>query len=54
MKPSHRKLGKYYQFYFRTQKILLKGSIYKLMHIHKVIHLLGTYSHPEAVKKLQL
>lgn len=54
MKPSHRKLGKYYQFYFRTQKSLLKSSVYRLMHIHKVIHLLGTYSHPDAVKKLQL
>lgn len=43
------------QFYLRTQKFLLKkSSVYKFMNIHKVIHLLGTYSHLEAAKKLQL
>lgn len=51
-----KKLGKYYQcnFFSRTQKFLFKSCVYKLMHIHKVIHSVGTYSHPEAVKKLQL
>ena len=54
--PENRKVGKYYQCnsFFRTQKYLFKSCVYKLMHIHKMIHLVGTYSHPEAVKKLQL
>ena len=51
-----KKVGKYYQCssFFRTQKFLFKSCVYKLMHIHKMIHLVGTYSHPEAMKKLQL
>ena len=50
-----KKVGKYYQCnsFFRTQKLHFKSCVYKLMHIHKMIHLVGTYSHPEAVKKLQ-
>lgn len=42
------------KFYFRKQEFLVENSVDKLMHMHKVIHLVGTYSHPEAVKKLQL
>ena len=54
--PEKKKVGKYYQCssFFRTQKFLFKSCVYKLMHIHKMIHLVGTYSHPEAMKKLQL
>ena len=53
--PEKKKVGKYYQCnsFFRTQKLHFKSCVYKLMHIHKMIHLVGTYSHPEAVKKLQ-
>lgn len=39
--------------YLKTQEFLLKSCVYKLMHIHKLIHLVETYSHLKAVKKLQ-
>lgn len=36
---------------FQNTRISSETCVYKLMHIHKVIHLVGTQSHPKASKK---